>query len=339
VKILVTGGTGFIGGALVQRLTRDGRPVRALVRSLQRAAPLEAWGAELSLGDLRDAASLQAAVRDVDVVVHAAAWVGAGGDPAAIEAVNVTGTQALLDAAAAGGVRRLVHISSTGVYGAPPGLNINEDQPMRLSGLAYHDSKVRAEERVRDETRLETIRLRPSHVWGPASTHFTMRPLRMVLKGVVPLIGGGRFHFKPLHIDNLLDAIALCLDGSAPGDSALNLTDGGPVPWRTLFEGCAAAAGVPLRSRSIPLPVARFAGMLGDGWTGLTGRSAPLSGETVRVLSSTNSYDNARARRVLEWEPQTSWQDGMDGIARWISRHGGPGFLTGPSLPAPLEVL
>ena len=99
MKVLVTGGTGFIGGACVQRLIRAGTPVRALVRDEARAQKLAQWGAELLLGDLREPDRLAAAVQDCTHVVHAAAWVGTDGDPALIRAVNVDGSHALAQAA------------------------------------------------------------------------------------------------------------------------------------------------------------------------------------------------------------------------------------------------
>jgi len=338
IKVLVTGATGFIGASLVRRLTAAGVETSALVRSTTRAAALRGWGAQLCLGDLRDAATLRRATAGTDVVVHAAAWVGAGGDPREIEATNVGGTRSLLEAAVNAGVRRFVYLSSTGVYGALQREGIDETQAMRRTGLAYHDSKIAAEEVVLAERRLWTVRLRPSHVWGPGSTHFTMRPLRMLLRGPVPVVAGGRYRFKPLHIDNLLDAIERCLEQELPSAQALNLTDGYTRSWRELFEAYAQAAGVPLRLRSIPLPVARLAGWLGDAYTHLTGRAAPLSGETVRVLSSANSYDHTRAKAALRWTPEVDWQRGMEGVERWFA--GLPrASLTGPQLPLPLEVL
>ncbi len=100
----------------------------------------------------------------------------------------------------------------------------------------------------------------------------------------------------------------------------------------------APADGVPLRLRSIPLPVARVAGWLGDAYTNLTGRVAPLSGETVRVLSSVNSYDHTRAKATLGWTPEVDWQRGMEGVERWLAGlH--PACLTGARRPLPLEVL
>lgn len=337
MKLLVTGATGFIGGALCKRLGASGQ-VHGLVRSLSRGARLADFGVQAVQGDLLDPASLIEACRGCEAVVHAAAWVGAEGEPAVIEAVNVGGTRALLEAARKAGVRRFVHISSTGVYGAPEGLDVDESTPMRLSGLAYHDSKVQAEELVRDAQGLQTLRLRPSHVWGPGSTHFTLRPLRMLLKGPVPLVAGGRFHFKPLHIDNLVDAVQLSLKPDAPSGLALNLTDGGPRSWRELFEAYAQACSIEARYRSIPLPLARLAGRLGDAWTGFTGRKAPLSGETVKVLSSANSYSNALAQRELGWSPRVGWEQGMREVGDWLQELG-PERLLEDTLPPPLEVL
>lgn len=338
MKVLVTGGTGFIGGAMVKRLCAEGVAVRAMVRDEGRAAKLAGWGAELVVGDLRDTASLAAAVRGCSHVVHAAAWVGADGDPDLIRAVNVTGTGALARAAATAGVTRFVHTSSTGVYGSPDQHGVTEDHPRRMSGQAYHDSKIEGEDAVTGTPGLSSVVLRPSHVYGPGSTHFTLRPFRMLLRGAVPLIAGGRYCFKPVWIGDLLDAMGKALHADLPSGTALNITAGHTLPWRTMFEGYAGVLGMAPRFRDIPLPVARIAGRLGDRYHRWTGRKAPIGSETVRVLSSDNSYANGRAAEVLGWTPATSWQHSLDQLRGWVADNGGPARFAG-DLPAPLEVL
>ena len=124
---LVTGATGFIGGHLARRLqTQEGVQVRALVRSPQKAAPLADLGVEIIPGDITDPEAVREATRGADIVYHAAAWADEQGDRDAVWAVNVDGTQYMLDAAIAEGVTRFIHLSSCAVYGSLQQLDIDE---------------------------------------------------------------------------------------------------------------------------------------------------------------------------------------------------------------------
>ncbi len=203
---LITGATGFIGGHLARRLqTAEGVQVRALVRSPQKAAPLEALGVEIVPGDVTDPEAVRDAMRDANIVYHAAAWADEQGDRDAVWAVNVGGTQHTLDAALAESVERFIHLSSCAVYGSLQQLDIDETTPPRMTGRVYHDSKVAAEELVfaaHREHGLPAVVPRPSQVYGPGSPQFTIRVIQAVKAGKIILVDGGKHHFKPVYIDN-----------------------------------------------------------------------------------------------------------------------------------------
>src|SRR5881628_112933 len=173
LRILVTGGTGFIGGHVAGRLTADGH----VVTILSRARSLPDWtprSVKVCVGDLADSASLRAACADQDAVVHAAGFVGAGGTWAAYRRVNVTGTRLLLRAAVASGVPRLIHLSSLVVHAEPRGGEVIREASPLLRHVAswnhYARSKLFAERIVHRAAvtgRIATVVIRPGLVLGP----------------------------------------------------------------------------------------------------------------------------------------------------------------------------
>ncbi len=323
-RIFITGANGFIGLALTRRLRAQGISVSALVRSPERGRAVAAAGADLFIGDITAPETLPPAVAGCSHAVHLAAWVGEWGPEDEITRTNVGGSENVAAACVAAGVERLVHISSTAVYGAPDALDVDETWPRHLSGAPYHDSKVRAEDAIAQRAGdLHTLILRPSHVFGPESTHFTIRPLRMLARGRAFVIGGGGYHFKPVYIDNLLDAIELALDCDLPSGTALNTTDGYTRTWRELFTRYAETLAAPPRFLNLPRPLATTLAVGLEGLGRLTGRKPPLSRGTVRALTARNSYSSARATELLGWRPAVGWEEAHRRIAVWVRERGG----------------
>ncbi|MFZ2517884.1 MAG: NAD-dependent epimerase/dehydratase family protein, partial [Anaerolineae bacterium] len=174
-QILVTGANGFIGGHLCEHLQQAGAQVRGLVRSLPRAAWLADQGISLIEGGLDEPAVLARAVDGCAAVIHTAAWTGVPDDPALGEAVNVTGAEAVLQAALTAGVARVIHFSSVAVYGVNASPLIDETASTPLVGQAYPDSKIHAEAVVRRlaAAGLDTVIVRPASTYGPRGTAWT----------------------------------------------------------------------------------------------------------------------------------------------------------------------
>ena len=323
--ILVTGATGFIGGHLARRLqTKEGARVRALVRSPHKAAPLADLGIEIIPGDITDPDAVREATRGADIVYHAAAWADEQGDRDAVWVVNVTGTQHMVDAAVAEGVARFIHISSCAVYGSRQQLNIEESTPPSMSGRIYHDSKVAAEEVVfaayRDHG-LPVVVPRPSQVYGPGSPQFTIRVIEMVKAGKIILVDGGKHFAKPIYIDNLIDALVLCATVDEAVGEALNITDGYPVPWRDFFEAYGRMVGV-TSFPSVPYSVAYAYALFKELMSRLTGKRSSINREVVKTFRSHNSFSNAKARRILGWEPAVDFEEGMRRTEAWLREQG-----------------
>ena len=323
--VLVTGATGFIGGRLARRLqVQEGAHVRALVRSPRKADSLKMLGVEVVRGDITDPLSVQRAMRGAQIVYHAAAWADEQGPRDAVWAVNVDGTQNMLDAAIAEGVERFIHLSSCAVYGSLQQLNIDESTPPRMTGRLYHDSKVAAEERVFAAYHiagLPVVAARPAQVYGPGSPQFTIRVIAAVKAKKVILVDGGRHYFKPTYIDNLIDALVLCGSVNEAVGEALNITDGAPATWRDFFEAYGRMVGVE-SFPSVPYAVAYGYAFIAELLSKATGKRSGINREIVKTFRSHNSFSNAKARRILRWEPAINFAEGMRRTELWLQENG-----------------
>jgi nucleoside-diphosphate-sugar epimerase len=325
-QALITGATGFIGGRLAERLiTEVGMKVRGLVRNPQKGQALAELGVEVVPGDLTCPASLLTAVTGCQFIFHGGAWVGEQGNKDQVWAVNVGGTQNLIEAAlATGGIERFIHLSSCAVYGSRQQFNIDETMPPRRRGNLYSDSKVAAEAVVLaayQEHHLPIVLARASQVYGPGSPQFTIRPIQMIKSGKMVLIEGGRHLCKPVYIDNLVDGLALCATIEAAIGEAINLTDGITIPWRDFFGAYGRMLGVETFP-SVPFALAWLLGYFNELKAIFTGRKAGFNRDVVRTLHSSNSFSNQKARTLLGWEPRVDFNEGMRRTEAWLKAQG-----------------
>jgi nucleoside-diphosphate-sugar epimerase len=208
----VTGGSGFLGGALIRRLRRDGWGVRALARSSDAAARVEQAGAEAVRGALDDRSALGAPAR-CELAFHAAANVSDWPPREDYLRVNVEGTRKVIEACRAGGVRRLVHVGTEAALMAGEPLRMVEERaPLRPdSKCGYCASKAVAERLVRDANGdgLETVVVRPRLVWGPRDTTVLPALVEAVEGGRFAWIGGGRHRTSTTYVDNAVEGLVL----------------------------------------------------------------------------------------------------------------------------------
>jgi nucleoside-diphosphate-sugar epimerase len=210
----VTGATGFVGRALVAALVAEGYTMRALVRpgvAPDRRARIEHLGAELVPGDLGDEGTVERLVRGADVVFHAAAAVGAWQPRALCEAVNLVGTEVLLDACRAGGAKRLVYVSCASVtagLGHRRYVDESHPHPARFPD-AYHSTKALAEDLVvaASGSGFDSVVVRPGLVWGPDDTSSLVRMLGLAAQGALPLVDDGEALAATTYIVNLVDVL------------------------------------------------------------------------------------------------------------------------------------
>jgi len=304
----VTGGSGFIGGALIERLRREGWAVRALARSERAAESVRGLGAEPVMGDLDD---LQ--IEDCEIAFHAAAKVEDFGDPADFERVNVQGTRNVVAACEAGGVRRLVHVGTeAALMAGQPLVNVDESAPLRPdSPVLYSSSKARAEEIVRGAD-LETVVVRPRFVWGRGDTTLLPALIEMVRSGRFRWIGGGRHLTATTHLDNAVEGLFLAAE-RAPAGGVYFVTDGEPVVFREFLSAMLGTQGVEIPDKSLPAPVASTAATVAEGlWRRLKRQgNPPLTRFAVWVSSQECTIDISRAERELGYRPVTTRAEGL----------------------------
>lgn len=280
--ILVTGGSGFVGGHVVHALRRADRPVRCLVRARRKAARLEALGCELVEGDMTDAASLRLALEGVDVVVHLVAI--RQGKPEQFQRIMVDGTRALLELAKEGGIERFVLMSALGTseetknlvpyYGA----KWQEEQDVQGSGIPY-------------------VIFRPSFIFGREGGILpTFRKLAK-LAPVTPIIGSGQQRIQPVWADD----VAAYFDKAVDLDAATNRTFelGGPdvVTWNEFWERLKRGLGMRRPSVHVPVGLMKVNALLTERLPG----NIPLTRDLLKMLEAgDNVVTNDDAARTFQ---------------------------------------
>jgi nucleoside-diphosphate-sugar epimerase len=241
-RTFVTGGSGFIGRALVRRLLEEGHTVKVLVRSKESAAKVSALGAEPVQGELTDPATWQDAVRGSEVLFHLAAETDINADRARQELVTVGGTQAAVDAARYAKVPRFVHCGTeAALLAGDPLVEADETAPLRPDSEAVYSSvKAVAEKLVLDANAPDfaTVSIRPRMVWGPDSILIDML-IELVQAGQFSWIEGGRHTTEITYVDNCVEGLMLGWQRGLPGQ-AYFVTDQHRVVfrdfWETLFQ-------------------------------------------------------------------------------------------------------
>jgi len=324
---LLTGATGFLGHHLAARLARDGRKLRAIVRvgTDLRRIPREVT--EVVWGELGDPETLAKALAGIDVVFHTAARVSGGGTRDAFLRDNVQAVERLLEAAEKAGVRRVVHVSSAGIYGAgQKGDAITEDTPLDPSieqrGL-YAWSKAESDRLVRafaQRGRLETVVVRPGILYGGEAQPFLARLQFPVPRGKGRrIVVGSRRALLPLtHVDNACDAIALAATRGTSG-AAYNVIDGAAHQgeYLDLLRASGVAA---VRPTYVP-PFALWPVAVGCEVVGrLTRRSLPLTRYRLKRATESLTYDTTRAREALGWTPAIDLATGVRAMSEHVAR-------------------
>lgn len=308
VDVLVTGGAGFVGAALVGRLLGEGRTAGS-VDLLAGIYPTRRM-------DVTDAAEVDAVIALLrpTVIVHAAAIVDDRVPRGRMFAVNVEGTRHVARAAIAHGVERLVHVSSIAALGLDPGPRAGADSPLRTQqGAAYFDSKARAEQVVREVLRgsgVDLVIVRPGDVWGPRSEPWVERPLAMMRARQPVMVGGGRGFITHCHIDNLVDALRLAVDHPEATRRPFIVHDGERTTYAHYFRALAAAAGLRGPGPSIPAALARTAAKIGERAAASLRTRPPLTEGAVRYLLRTTEY-SLREAEAVGYAPRVGLDEGM----------------------------
>ncbi len=314
MRTFVTGGSGFIGGKLIEALIGAGEDVRALVRSQAAAEAVAALGAEAVRGELGDRAALEAGAAGCELAFHCAAKVEDSGPWSEFERVNVAGTANVAAACAAAGVRRLVHVSTEAVLIAgEPLVRVDETAPRRPDSPApYPRSKALAEEAVLGATGVERVIARPRFVWGAGDATLLPAIAARVRSGRFAWIRGGRHLTDTTHVRNVVHGLRLAAERGGDGEIYF-VTDGEPVVFREFVSELIRTQGLEPPNRSIAAPLAgALATVAEEAWRFLPLPGAPpISRFAVWVSSQECTIDISKARRELGYEPVISRTEGL----------------------------
>lgn len=327
MKVLLTGGTGFVGPITAKALADRGHQIRALVRASSNRSGLEASGApiEFAFGDICDADTLPAALEGVDAIVHIAA-VTKGLRREDYFRVNHFGTRNLAEAARAAGVKRFVHCSTLAVLGPMPHgrPSTEDDTPAPVS--FYGTSKLAGEEVLRRMAGdLELTIVRPPIVYGPRDTDF-FEVFKMAARGlgIKPGLFGSK-RYSIIHVEDLAEAMALALEngrhveGMQGGQGVYHVSDGGVYTWEELIRRAGQALG---RENTVVLPVPETlawpVGVWGEIASRVTGKPQIVNLDKVRESAGPGwacSID--RAIEELGYSPRFPLDEGLVNTAVW----------------------
>ncbi len=336
MKAIVTGGTGFIGGKLVEALVGKGYEVRCLVRETSDVSRLKTLGVELFHGDLGDLDALRNLPQGGDVIFHLAALVTDWGEADNFYKYNVLATKELLESSKAHGVKRFVYMSSSTVvwksdfWNIHKLIDIDETYPYTQKHTDnYNASKTQAEKLVLEYNNnegFETTVLRPSNVWGAGDTVILPRVAMAAKKGILYPMGSGERFVTPCHVDNLVNALLLLAkNAKAPGNIYF-INDGVKIPYMKFLKKQLKAAGIDWTPGfSIPYQFAyAVAATLEVVFKLIKSKKPPvLTKMAVAALSGTRSYSINKAREDLGYEPAVDLEEGMDGLKKWVEEIGG----------------
>lgn len=324
MRVLVTGATGFTGGHLARRLASAGRHVRALVRDRSRAGDLAAQGIEIVEGDLRAEGALAGAVAGVDVVYNIAAiYRQAGVSRDTYRAVNATAVGRLVEAAAAAGVRRVVHCSTVGVHGDVEHPPAGEDAPL-APGDIYQLTKLEGERLARDagaRTGIDVTIARPTGIYGPADRRL-LKLFRGVARRRFPILGQGEIYYHLTYVDDLAEGFRLCGEHPAAANRTYILAGSEVTTLNELVRIVADVAGVPAPRLRLPVWPFWIAGALCEAVCVPLGLEPPLYRRRVDFFTKSRAFDIARARQEIGYAPRVGLREGIARTLNWYREHG-----------------
>ena len=324
MNILVTGGTGFTGTALVRRLLEDGHSVVALdyQEGLQ-CETLRSLGAKVIIGSVTDAAAVDRSMKGVELVFHLAAAFRELNVPNSFyDQVNVEGTRVVLQAARREGVRKFVYCSTCGVHGNVDHPPANEDAPIQPADY-YQRTKYQAEPLVKREAGdMETVILRPAAIYGPGDPERFFMIFRRVAKGTFPMFGSGRTLYHPLYIDNLVDAFLLCVPPGVGNGREYLIADEHYYAIEDIVRAVGRALDVPIRIPHYPILPVVVVGHVVEKICKPFGVTPPIFPRRVDWFRQNRAFDITRARQELGYRPVVELEDGLRRTGAWYRQMG-----------------
>ncbi len=320
MRVLVTGGNGFLGRAILRRLVKQGHEVTNLSRHSH--PELMELGVHQVQGSVTDPAAVERAVRDQNAVIHTAAKTGVWGPQSDYEQTNVEGTRNILAACHRFKVDRLIYTSSPSViFDGRHAPNLSEEQASYPKSYLTHYSRTKAvaerEVLLANGKGIWTVALRPHLIWGPGDPHLLPRLWGRAIAGSLRLIGSGSNLIDTTHVENAALAHILALEQLGPkatcAGKAYFVSNGEPLPIKDLFYRFLEAAGIPPSIPSVSRTFAGWVALLVEGWAHLTKQQSEplLTRFVVDQLASEHWFCLDAIRRDLGYRPEVGIELGL----------------------------
>ena len=325
MKILVTGGTGFTGKALVKRLLDDGHTVVALdYKEGLKTQELRDWGAEVVIGSVTDRNVVEKAMEGVEVVQHlAAAFRELDVPNDYYDEVNIGGTRIVLESAFKHKVKKFVYCSTCGVHGNidhPPG---GEDAPIQPADY-YQRTKYQAEPVVLDYVKkgMKATILRPAAIYGPGDPERFYMIFKRVNKGRFPMFGKGKTFYHPLYIDNLIDAFVLAMDENKGNGEAYLIADEEYVEIKDLVQRVGKALNIDVKIPHYPVMPLVMVGHICETVCKPFHIIPPIFPRRVDWYRQNRAFKIDKAKKDLDYQPQVGLDEGLKRTAEWYKAEG-----------------
>lgn len=327
-NILVTGGGGFLGSAVIRKLLAQGHTVTSFSRA--RYPHLKVLGVEQVSGDVANAAQVQKAAKGRDAVFHVAAKAGVWGKREDYLRANVIGTRNVIDACRSGKVPMLIYTSSPSVvFDGTDMAGANESLPYPSRHHAFYpETKAAAEQMVRASSGpdLMTISLRPHLIWGPGDNHLVPRIIQRARR--LRQVGDGRNQVDTTYIDNAalahVQAMVAIEKNPALSGRVYFISDDAPVRLWDMINRILAAGGKPPVKRKISPKAACLAGAAAETLYRVFNirKEPPLTRFVAKELSTSHWFDISAAKKDLGYRPEVSIEEGLARLAQWLKNPG-----------------
>lgn len=307
MRCFVTGATGFIGASLVKRLIKEGYEVRGLIHKKKPIKFDER--VEYVYGDIRDVSTIRSYLRDIDFVLHCAAYVKDFGPRNVFYETNIEGTKNLVSICKDFAIKRFIFLGH---------INYETDKAVGY----YRESKTKAEDILKVEHRkngFPIVIIRPGNVFGPGATTWVLRPLQSIKKNRIALIEYGRGIFLHTYIDNLLDAIIVSMLKKEAVGEDFNITDGDySVTWDKYFNDLARIAGENQIKRNLSRKKALMIGNIMVILHKIFGVYPWITPYAVQIFTNKNIISIDKAKSILGYNPKVDYEEGMRNIEKWL---------------------
>jgi len=323
MKVLVTGGTGFTGSALVLRLLEQGYSVRSL--DYQKGIlydQLEKAGAALVLGSITDADLVQKSMEGVDFVFHlAAAFRELNVPDKHYYDVNVNGTRNVLDAAKKNNVMKVVYCSTQGVHGHiknPPGDENSPIAPEDYYQQRKYEGELVVDEFIKDGMNATIIR--PTAIYGPGDPGRFVMIYKRVKNGSFPMFGSGDTFYHPVYIDNLVDAFLITMEPEKGKGETYIIADEEYLPIKELVKKVGQAMGIDVKIKRYPILPLIIAGHICEKACKPFGITPPIFPRRVDWFRQVRAFRIDKAKRELGYQPKVDIDEGLRRTAEWYKK-------------------